>query len=318
MREPATEFSDDWVLQHRPARNAVDPSRPYALHMERERSAGGPVVDVAVVFLTNKECPLRCLMCDLWKNTLNEAVAPGVISGQIRWALQRLPGARHIKLYNSANFFDPQAIPRADDDEIARLVAPFEAVIVESHPRMIGRRCLAFNDRLGGRLQVAMGLETAHPDVLRKLNKKMTLEDFRRTARRLCAHSIAVRAFVLLRPPFLSESEGVLWARRSIDFAFDAGAECCVIIPTRGGNGALEVLAARGLFEPPALDSLEDVLDYGLSLGRGRVFADLWDIERLAGGSASQEARLQRLARLNLAQVVEPRVEIAAGAADAT
>ena len=30
----------------------------------------GGCVDVATLFLTNRECPFRCLMCDLWKNTL--------------------------------------------------------------------------------------------------------------------------------------------------------------------------------------------------------------------------------------------------------
>src|SRR5262245_50858609 len=178
-------FSDTWILQQRPAKNAVDPRRPYAWLVERERSARGEVVDVAVVFLTNRECPLRCLMCDLWKNTLDEAVAPGAIPEQIRWVLERLAPARQIKLYNSANFFDPQAIPEADDADIAALVGSFEAVIVENHPRMVGRRCLAFNERLGGRLQVAMGLETVHEDVLRVLNKRMTLDDFRQAAAKL-------------------------------------------------------------------------------------------------------------------------------------
>ncbi|NIV69861.1 MAG: hypothetical protein GWN41_06955 [Phycisphaerae bacterium] len=148
-------------------------------------------------------------------------------------------------------------------------------MIIECHPRLIDERCLYFRDLLQPQLQVALGLETAHPDVLKKLNKRMTLEDFTCATQYLTQNDILVRAFILLKPPFLNESEGVMWAKRSIDFAFDAGTECCVIIPTRAGNGALDGLLQLGLFSPPRIESLEEVLEYGISLQQGRTFADL-------------------------------------------
>ena len=86
---------------------------------EEERDSLGALVPTAVIFLTNRECPFRCVMCDLWVNTLDEAVPSGAIAGQIRAALATLPGARQIKLYNAGSFFDPGAIPPDDDDDIA-------------------------------------------------------------------------------------------------------------------------------------------------------------------------------------------------------
>jgi radical SAM enzyme (TIGR01210 family) len=305
---PPGEGVDAWILRHRPARHAVDPAVAYAALVEPEHSRRGTVEDVATIFLTNRECPFRCLMCDLWKNTTTERVAPGAIPGQIRSALDRLPPATAIKLYNSGNFFDAQAIPPEDHAEIARLAAPFETVIVECHPRLVGRSCLAFRDRLRGELDVAMGLETVHPEVLPKLNKRMTLDDFARAAGFLRENSMYVRAFILLRPPFLSDDEGVEWARRSIDFAFDVGVECCAVIPTRGGNGVMELLAADGRYAPPSLEAMEDVLDYGLSRGRGRVFVDLWDIDRVSPEAPSRPARIARLADMNLTQRITPPI----------
>jgi|CXWL01.1.fsa_nt_gi radical SAM enzyme (TIGR01210 family) len=309
MSEPEPIITDRWILQQRPPKNAVDPTRPYAFLVEKERLFDGSVDDVLTILLTNKECPFRCLMCDLWKNTTNEPVPRGAIPAQIRWALERVAPARHVKLYNAGSFFDRQAIAVEEYPEIARLAAPFKTVIVESHPRMIGRRCMRFNEMVGGKLQVAMGLETVHPGVLPRLNKQMTLEQFADAARVLGASRIPVRAFILLRPPFLSEAEGVFWTKRSIDFAFDSGVECCVIIPVRGGNGALDILAADGLFQSPLLDSLEEVLEYGIGQRRGRVFADLWDVERLmrdAADASTAQTRIERLVRMNHAQSVEP------------
>src|SRR5438445_837319 len=139
---------DRWILERRGPKNRVDPWRASAFLVEAERSAVGELVDVATLFLTNRECPYRCMMCDLWKNTLDERVPVGAIPAQIGYALDRLPPARWVKLYNSGSFFDAAAIPPADDEAIAGLVAPFERVIVECHPAMLGRRCLRFRDMI--------------------------------------------------------------------------------------------------------------------------------------------------------------------------
>ena len=71
----------------------------------------------------------------------------------------------------------PQAVPEADDADVARALGGADRVIVESHPAFLagthGDRCLRFRDRLSGRLEVAIGLETADPEVLARLNKRI-------------------------------------------------------------------------------------------------------------------------------------------------
>ena len=250
-------------------------------------------------------------MCDLWTNTVDDVVARGAIAEQIRVAVSELPPARQIKLYNAGSFFDPQQIPSAEDEEISHLVWSFDRVIVESHPAFLSgvyaERCLRFKALIPGRLEVAIGLETAHPDVLARLNKRMTLDAFRRAADFLHRHDIALRVFVLLSPPFMPPGEAVEWACRSIDLAAECGATACSVIPTRGGNGAMEAIGDA--FVPPRLDALESVLEYGLSRRAGpfgpaatrRIFADLWDIERFYSCTCSPD-RAARLATMNRTQ----------------
>ncbi|MFZ1011751.1 MAG: radical SAM protein [Terracidiphilus sp.] len=271
--------------------------------MEEERAANGEVVPVATIFLTNRECPWRCVMCDLWKNTLREPVVPGAIPRQIEYALERLPAARQIKLYNSGSFFDEQAIPREDYGEIARLAAGFERTIVECHPALVGTRCLEFCDLLGHPLEVAMGLETAHPEVLERLNKRMTLDQFARAAEFLRSNGIDLRVFVLVQPPFMPPEEALHWAMRSLDFAFDCGATAVSLIPTRSGNGAMEALRRVGEFTPPSLATLEDAVAHGVRLKRGLVFADLWDLRRATPVCHHcYPERIARLHAMNLGQ----------------
>jgi radical SAM enzyme (TIGR01210 family) len=297
------------ILAARGPRNPVDPRRPYAFLVERECAAGGRVEEVATIFLTNRECPFRCLMCDLWKNTTEQRVPVGAIPEQIDYALSRLPPAQHIKLYNSGNFFDHQAIPPEDYPAIASRVQSFDTVIVENHPKLLGDDCARLRDMLAGQLEVAIGLETAHPQVLARLNKQMTLDDFERAVRGLSNQGIETRAFILLRPPFLGEDEGVQWAIRSMQFAFDCGVRCCCVIPTRDGNGIMEQLRQVGQFAPPSMRSLEEAMEAGLALQQGRVFVDLWDVERFYDCRQCGAARRDRLQQMNLTQKVLPAVD---------
>jgi radical SAM enzyme (TIGR01210 family) len=299
---------DRWILDRRAARNAVDPRRACARLAEEEPAGSGEIVSVSTIFLANRECPWRCLMCDLWRNTLTEPVGPGAIPGQIRTALSQLPPARWVKLYNAGSFFDPKAIPREDFAEIARLLSGFERVIVESHPALCGDATLRLRDLLGAALEVALGLETIHPEVLPLLNKRMTLEDFGAAAAFLREAGISVRAFVLVGLPFISPSEAPYWAARSADFAFDCGAEVVSLIPTRSGNGAMDALEDRGEFSPPDLAALEEAAASALALRRGRVLADLWDLERFSRCGACYAARADRLRAMNLGQAVPTAV----------
>ena len=66
-----------WALEKRGPRNLLDESKPYAYLVEPEHGPDGHAALVTTVFLTNRECPWRCLMCDLWRNTLEHSVATG-------------------------------------------------------------------------------------------------------------------------------------------------------------------------------------------------------------------------------------------------
>jgi len=300
---------DKWVVDRRPARNAVDPYRPYAFLVEEECSAEMEVVPVLTVFLTNRECPWRCVMCDLWKNTLIDTVPSGAIPKQIEYALARMPSAQQIKLYNSGSFFDLQAIQKEDYVTIAGKVGRFERTIVECHPSLVSERCLEFRDMLPNQLEVAMGLETAQPSVLERINKKMTLQQFSNAASYLRKNEIDLRVFVLVQPPFMRPEESLHWTQRSLDFAFDCGATAVTLIPTRGGNGAMESLARSGEFTPPEISTVEEAASYGLSLGRGRVFVDLWDMPNRKDTCQDCLAdRVTRLKHMNLHQRSIPAV----------
>jgi archaeosine synthase beta-subunit len=305
-----TAVSSGWVRSLRAPRRIIDPWHPLGQLWEEERAPDGGSIPALTVFLAGAECPFTCVFCDLWRETLEAATPPGALPEQLRQALAAagtIPTPAALKLYNASNFFEPRAVPVEDEDEILALSAPFARVTVECHPRLIGDRCLRFAGRLAGRLEVAMGLETVHPEALPRLNKGLTLEDFDRAAGRLRQAGIGLRAFVLVGCPFVPPEETVDWAVRSAAHAFDQGAERVSLIPLRGGNGALEALG----FTPPRLDQLEEALERCLALP-GIVTADLWDARRFAGCAGCADGRVARLERMNRSGVWEGREGCAA------
>ena len=103
--DPDFHINDRWIVSRRGRKNSVDPQKPYAWLVEKERTVSGEIEDVATIFLTNRECPFRCLMCDLWKNTTDKSLPPGAIPNQIEWAMNHFPYVKLLKLYNHAIFF---------------------------------------------------------------------------------------------------------------------------------------------------------------------------------------------------------------------
>lgn len=312
---PATAGARDaFILARRPVRPAHDPWQAHGVAVEQEPDTDGGVADVVTVFLTGRECPWHCAMCDLWKFATAEDTPAGAIPHQIREALRLGPSGlargRHIKLYNAGSFFDPRAVPPSDYPAVALAVADFSRVIVESHPLLVGPRVDLLLDALGGgpRLEVAMGLETAHPEALERLNKRMTLEQFRHAADQLARRGVALRVFMLVAPPFVPPAEHARWLRRTVDLAWDSGATALSLIPMRAGNGTVEALAETRQYEPPTLELLEESMDVAREAARGHVFADVWDLERLATCDTCFAARKSRLSAMNLTQRQLPRL----------
>ncbi len=300
-------LSTEKIRSLRPAVARPEPGRlPLAVVTEVEAvDKFGQLTDVLTIFLRGSECSFHCLMCDLWKYTHTGSTPAGAIPAQVVDALahQPAPLPKWIKLYNASNFFSPANIPRGDFPAIAAAVSSFERVIVENHPRLLNTAIVDFQRQIRGTLEVAMGLETIHPPTLQSLNKQLTLDDFQRACEWLHAREVAVRCFVLLRPPGMSAPEGIEWCVRSVEYAHRLGVRHISIIPLRGGNGALEQLQREGLFQPPSAACLEQALAEVIHLPDAVITADLWDWDQLAGLTVGcRNARRQRLETANRSQ----------------
>jgi len=178
--------ADQRIRKLRAAKPWVDPWRAHGSLVEEERRPDGRVERALTVFLAGAECPFTCSFCDLWRYTIDGPTPPGALVAQLERALSGVaqPLPDRLKLYTASNFFDRRAVPPEDFAGLARIAAPFASVTVESHASTIGAGVVSFAKMLngGGRLEVAMGLETIHPIAAERLNKRLTLSRFDRAA----------------------------------------------------------------------------------------------------------------------------------------
>ena len=288
------------VIDARGQRWNVNPERVNAAFQEVEWTTPDSAVQINTLLLANRECPWRCVMCDLWKGTLKYTVTPEEITHQIREALASLPEAPWIKLYNSGSFFDRAAIPTEAHAPIIQLVQAYENIIVENHPRLVRPDIQDFVEKIDGSLEVAMGLESANPEILWRLNKGFDLKHFADSCALLQCMGIRIRAFVLIHPPWTENRiQAVQDTVETARFANECGVGTISLVPVRGGDGILASLEKDGHFREPDMYEIRECASAAASVFDGRLQIDLWDIKRFSRCSHCEGGMIEAFEHFN-------------------
>lgn len=308
-------FSRSQIRSARGPKEIVDAWKPIAVWDELEVESPSNAAESRVFLLTGSECRFTCTMCDLWRHTLDTRTPPGSIPQQIQFGLAQPPSnpsvpsgitsanQRWVKLYNSSNFFDDHNVPIEDRQSIAELLQNKHKVVVENHPKLVKDDVKEFANSLSGKLEVAMGLETIHPELLTWLNKQFTVDDFIQANDRLREWDVDTRVFLLLGLPGLTPQESIHWCLESLRLCDRIGIRHCSIIPLRSNHGILSQL--RDNSRIPAITStmLEDIHAEALSSFSTLVTVDLWDWNQLPGHCPECcDMRRFRLENMNLTQ----------------
>jgi len=167
-----------------------------------------------------------------------------------------------IKIYTSGNFLDEREVPAETRRAIAETFADRERIVVESLPDFVSRERIADFTEVGLEADVAIGLETATDRVRRDcVNKYFAFDEFVAAAEEAGAAGAGIKAYLLLKPAFLTEHEAISDMKSSIrrcaKYAHTVSMNPCNV----QRHTMVEELYFDGGYRPPWLWSVAEILE---------------------------------------------------------
>jgi archaeosine synthase beta-subunit len=254
----------------RPDPAAPDAARRYVNQWVEDEAIGDERVRAFVLILKTRGCywadEKGCSMCGYAKDTLGRSARPEELAEQAARALARYRDEPYVKVYTSGSFLDDREV---DPESRRALVAAFSGkarrFLFETLPEFATEESLRpLKVAFAGELEVALGLETTDPTVLaRYVHKNAPPSEYLGAGERVRAMGLRAKAYLLLKPPYLTEEESIEDVLRSVGEAsgqFDA----LSVNPVHIQNGTVvEWLYRRGRYRPPWLWSVVEVLRRG-------------------------------------------------------
>lgn len=175
-----------------------------------------------------------------------------------------------VKLYNSGSFLDPKEISVESQKRIVSKIAEspqIKELVIECLPGILNAQVEVLAELVkifGGRpIYVGVGLESSNAYILRSyVNKPFTYENqFVKCVLNAEKVGAAVKPYVLLKPPFLTEQEAIDDAVQSVLDSFAAGCKVVSLNPVCiHADTLVDQMFKRREYSPPWLWSVLEVL----------------------------------------------------------
>lgn len=184
-----------------------------------------------------------------------------------------------LRIYNEGSFLNPYELATEAQEKIIKTACNIRGVkriTIETRPEFINSESL--NNlksvlKQGVELEVGMGFETKN-DIIRDvlINKGESFYLYKRALEALKEYRVRSLAYILLKPPFLSELDAILDAENTIEFAFECGFDAVSLEPVSIHNFSfIDLLYCQGLYQTPWLWSVVRVVKDTFRFGEIRV-----------------------------------------------
>ena len=248
------------------------PRSPVSVWREDE-NVGGSVVPAGVVILRTVGCAHAssspCTMCGYNIESMGK-VDEDDLRAQFKTASTQLEGISALKVYTSGSFLDRREIPSDFAGDVLKWCADRNVrLLVESRAEFVTDEAMEAFVGIHDDIEIAIGLESANDRVLKyAINKNMTVADYDRAATTVKKAGAALRSYVLLKPPFLTEAEAVEDAIATVKHAALQSDTISINPVNVQRNTLVERLWKSWAYRPPWLWSVIEVLNSCASIER--------------------------------------------------
>ncbi len=222
-----------------------------------------------------------CTMCSYLLDGTSERVSSEDIVRQFESITAQLDGVGapvSVKVYTSGSFLDPDEVPVDARDVILQYLSQDERVhevVLESRPQYVTEEALTKLRAMlnGKRVEIGMGLESGNEMVRTVcINKGLSNDEFQRAVSVARQYGIGTRAYILVKPPFLTERDALIDSLRAAEAAVSMGATTISVNPVNIQRATLvEKMWQAGEYTPPWLWTVVELL----ILARTRIDTDV-------------------------------------------
>ncbi|WP_231185298.1 archaeosine biosynthesis radical SAM protein RaSEA [Haladaptatus sp. DYF46] len=248
-----------------------DPHEPTRVWLDEDNTPDGVYQSLTIILNTGGCRWARaggCTMCGYVAESVEGgSVGHDALMDQIEVCLDHeREGADEksglIKIYTSGSFLDEREVGAETRRAIAETFADRDRIVVESLPDFVTAEKLQDFRGVGLETDVAIGLETANDRVRHDcVNKYFDFEEFIQASENAESVGAGVKAYLLMKPIFLSEAEAVQDMKESIRKCAEY-AHTVSMNPTNVQRYTMiDELHFRNGYRPPWLWSVCEVLE---------------------------------------------------------
>ncbi len=252
--------------------DSYDPREPTRVWIDEDNTPDGVYQSLTIILNTGGCRWARaggCTMCGYVAESVEGgSVSHDALMEQIQYCLDHEAEEADeqsglIKIYTSGSFLDEREVPAETRQAIAETFADRDRIVVESLPDFVDREKVREFTEQGLETDVAVGLETATDRVRHDcVNKYFDFADFEDACAEARAGDAGVKAYLLMKPPFLSEQEALEDMKSSVRRC--GAVEGCHTVSMNPCNvqryTMVDELFYEGGYRPPWLWSVAEVL----------------------------------------------------------
>ena len=254
-----------WALEKK---NSWDASKPATVYVTPELTKEGTPCKAATVILRTKGChwwwSSGCTFCGYFNDTRDD-VTNEDLHNQWNYSMKKLNNFEEvemIKVYTSGSLLEDREIPIQFQEFVLKETHRLgKHLVIESRTEQLTSEKLTWAKKLNSNFTVAIGLEAYDDEVLRfHVNKGFSLKSWHRAVEQLKKHEIRIKAYLMFKPPFMSEGESLTQCIKWVKAVVDDSDEISINPMNIQRGTIIDRLYRNGDYRPPWLWSLVELI----------------------------------------------------------
>ncbi|MBJ23676.1 MAG: TIGR01210 family radical SAM protein [Euryarchaeota archaeon] len=245
-----------------------DANKPATVYVTPELTKDGQPCKAATVILRTKGCHWwwnsGCTFCGYFNDTRDDITCENLIQ-QWNYSKNKLndfEDVEMIKVYTSGSLLEDREIPLKFQEFVLTETKNLEKhLVLESRTEQLTSKKLTWAKKYNSDFTVAIGLEAYDDEVLRfHINKGFSLKSWHRAVEQLKKHDLRIKAYLMFKPPFMSEGEALTQCIKWVKAVVSDSDEISINPMNIQKGTIIDRLYRNGDYRPPWLWSLVELI----------------------------------------------------------